>query len=71
MKGQPGKQALSFMDMEVSDNKELGYYNMQSSDSQHTSRFVSQSKDGDKVTGMVGFGFFGLENALDVIHTIS
>lgn len=44
---------------------------MEGSDNQHTSEFVSQSQDGNKDVGMVGFGFVGLEKALDVIHTIS
>lgn len=50
MKGQPGQQALEFLDMQGSNNKEPGYQNMKGFDSQHTSGFVSQSQDSDKVT---------------------
>lgn len=44
---------------------------MEGSDNQHTSEFFVQPQDGDKVAGMVGFRFDGLEKALDVSHTIA
>jgi len=44
---------------------------MEGSDNHHTSDFVSHPQDGNKVVGMVGFRFVGLEKALDVIHIVA